>query len=317
MIALLVAHDDQAYYGGVGGGDLVQHPPPLSPSCPTWEPPPRPEQDPASHPIKEEEATTTTMMMLESVPLTQKKNENIGIRHLDKNENAEDTEEQNGTHIIHVEQPSHYPPPVMATNKRTPSSVSVSFIDDFTIYEDTNNPTIEEDDDSSSSSSSSSSSWTNIRTSSTATTQCHDILHIAEYTADEIAACWYTRADYFAIREDMKVELTYFYSAAASNSAEADEAADDYCHRGLERRTALAKTLRQTTRSQAIRAVVSEGQCQQYHGYTNLQMLADVYREYSGPAADLARSLGEQDARDARRTCVYTTAIAQHEETIH
>ena len=317
MIALLVAPDDHVYYGD-GGGDLVQQHPPPSPSCPAWEPPPRPEQDPASHTTsttkEEEEATTTTTMMLESVPLTRKKNETIEIRHRDKNEDYDDDEEQDGRHIIHIEQSSHYPPPVMATNKRTPSSVSVSFIDDFTIYEDTNNPTIEEDDDSSSSSSSSSSSWTNIRTSSTATTQCHDILHIAEYTADEIAECWYTRAEYFAIREDMKVELNYFYSAAASNSAEADEAADDYCHRGLERRTALAKTLRQTTRAQAIRAVVSEGQCQQYHGYTNLQMLADVYREYSVPAALLARTLGEQDARDAQRT--YGKSTARGDDTL-
>ena len=276
MIALLVAQDDHVYYDGGGGGDLVQQHPSPSPSCPAWEHSPRP----------------------------------------DLEKNAEDAEEQDGSQILHVEQRLHYSPPVMAPTKRTPASVTVSFIDDnFTIFEDTNNPNIEEDDDSSSSTSSSS-SLTTILTSSTATTQCHDILHITEYTADEIAECWYTRADYFDIREDMKEELTYFYSAVNDSTVSAAEA-DDYCHRGLERRTALAKTLRQTTRAQAIRAVVSEVQYQQHHGYTNSQMLADVYREYSGPAADLARSLGEQDARDARRTCVYTTAIAQHEETIH
>jgi len=210
------------------------------------------------------------------------KKKNIKILNLNDDNDGENNEKQ-----IQVEQ---YQPPRIAIAPRRTSSV-VSFIDDFTIDDEDDND--DDDDDEGDSSSQGSAA-----VSSTATTQCHEILNLDDYTEQEKQNCWYTRRGYFEIRDRVKLELSlYLLDKNTNDGVVADD--DEYCVRGLERRIHTAKTMRHTTRSQAVHAVLYEMKCQKHNGYTNQNMVADVYREYSIPSATIAQTIAHQDKMDA------------------
>mmetsp|Transcript_30134 Transcript_30134/g.34201 ORF Transcript_30134/g.34201 Transcript_30134/m.34201 type:complete len:267 (-) Transcript_30134:56-856(-) len=155
-----------------------------------------------------------------------------------------------------------------------------------------------DDDDDDDSSSQGSAAASSTAASSTATTQYHEILNLDDYTEQEKQNCWYTRRGYFEIRDRVKLELSlYLLDKNTNDGVVADD--DEYCVRGLERRTYTAKTLRHTTRSQAVHAVLYEMECQKHNGYMNQNMVADVYREYSIPSAKIAQTIAHQDKMDA------------------
>jgi len=207
------------------------------------------------------------------------------------NLNDDDDDDNENDEQIQIEQ--HQPPRIAIAPRRT-SSV-VSFIDDFTIDDDDVN---DDDDDAAGDSSSQGSAAASI-----ATTQYHEVLNLDDYTKQEKQDCWYTRTDYFEIRDRVKLELSLYWLDKMNTNGGVvvndDDDDSEYCVRGLERRTHTAKTLRHTTRSQAIRAVLYEMECQKHNGYTNQNMVADVYREYSIPSTIIAQTIANQDEMDA------------------
>jgi hypothetical protein len=118
-------------------------------------------------------------------------------------------------------------------------------------------------------------------------------LHINDYTNSEVDNCWFAQGDY----EEMKRERSYIVDLIERNIKFEEE---QYCRRGVERRTDEATAARLEERAAAIDAVMDEQDIQTDEGICDPEMVAIVYTERvyrSKMAAYLTAVSDEQIAR--------------------
>lgn len=120
-----------------------------------------------------------------------------------------------------------------------------------------------------------------------------DVIHRNEYTEQEKSDAFYNKRDIAEMKNRVKSDSFLIESGLS-------ELIDDGCERGLECRTLYGITKKNRNRTRAFLAVKLEILSQKEIGYTNHQMIADVYREYSIPCHKSAQLIGQQDAIAAK-----------------
>jgi hypothetical protein len=115
-------------------------------------------------------------------------------------------------------------------------------------------------------------------------------LHVFDYTADEIDACWFTREEKYEIKNDNRHTIQLIGMGCPLD----DEGV--YCERGLEHIGARTRLERMT---QARDAVLHEQQMQANLGAKNAYIIATSYQNRSFPSKMDAYLLGVSDETSA------------------
>jgi hypothetical protein len=100
------------------------------------------------------------------------------------------------------------------------------------------------------------------------------ILHIDDYTDEELFSTWYGPEDRKQIAEDIRQTLAKMESGKELAQQEDDE---HFCRRGLESRTENGASTKKHVRLAAINAVLDEQEAQDCQGVSNEQLISEVY----------------------------------------
>jgi hypothetical protein len=122
------------------------------------------------------------------------------------------------------------------------------------------------------------------------------IIHIKDYTNEEIAACWYDVVELEMVKVD-DIQTTLFLMANGYSSVINNERV---CARGLESFTQKGQALRRQHREVAIDAVMDEQELQMEEGITNPEMIADCYFDQTRRSKAMARVIGLSDQEAVR-----------------
>jgi hypothetical protein len=118
--------------------------------------------------------------------------------------------------------------------------------------------------------------------------EVHEILHISEFSEEEVRACWYNRDDYSRIRS---------YNHQVIDLIEMRRPLpEDQCKTGLETMTQYENFLCQQRIREAICAVLTEQDDQLYEGHFDPEYLALRYSAHSSHCKEAARMMGQQQA---------------------
>ena len=153
---------------------------------------------------------------------------------------------------------------------------------------------IVESDAASSSSSSSSSSRRSVSFSTTIVETVETVLHISDYTPNEINDCWFSRDEFNLMKEQVQecVKLLENNSTTTSSTTE--------CTRGLEWRTKSGSKRHRRTKMAARDALIVEQEfMREDDGGIDADSLAQLYSSMTKKSLDEARTRGLQDAIDA------------------
>lgn len=115
-----------------------------------------------------------------------------------------------------------------------------------------------------------------------------NIIHINEYSSEEVSSSWYSREELREIKAEAKI---------IANSA--DSANDDVCLRGLEARIAAGARLKRQNRVQARAAVFFEQEMQEEDGYSDPDAIADAYFDSSERCQVEAQMVALRDQKEA------------------
>lgn len=114
------------------------------------------------------------------------------------------------------------------------------------------------------------------------------IIHINDYSSEEVSSTWYSRDELRAIKSEAK---------CVANSS--DPSTDDICLRGLEARTAAGARRKRQNRIEARSAVFFEQDAQEEDGYSDPDAIADAYFECSERCQAEAQMIAVRDQREA------------------
>lgn len=135
----------------------------------------------------------------------------------------------------------------------------------------------------------------------------HDVLHVFDYTVEEIRATWYSPAELkevkAAARDDVK-KMT---------RGENDPEDGSWCSRGLESRTKNGRMEKSQSRLRSKDAVFMEQDIQYEAGSYNPEAIADAYHRLNGYCQAVAEMSGVLDAREANK--LY--ALTKHDSFRH
>jgi hypothetical protein len=123
-----------------------------------------------------------------------------------------------------------------------------------------------------------------------------NIIHISDYTNEEIAACWYDDVDLELFKVD-DIQTTLWLMANGYLDVINDER---ICARGLESCTQTGKASKRQRREAAIDVVMDELELQMDEGITDPEMIAFAYFEKTRLSKALARVMGLSDQEAVR-----------------
>jgi hypothetical protein len=117
------------------------------------------------------------------------------------------------------------------------------------------------------------------------------ILHINDYTEQEIAACWYNDDECQATKDDA--------AQCASRILEQQDETNDFCHRGLEFRTPLGAKQRMENKEIGWDAVFEVQEIQQEQSWHDPLYLASLYHEQTKHCILAAQLQAYMDTKEA------------------
>jgi hypothetical protein len=123
-----------------------------------------------------------------------------------------------------------------------------------------------------------------------------DTTHITDYTAEEIAACWYNDVELKMIKVDIKTTTLLLMGNAYLSINNNDRR----CFRGLESYTQPGQASKTQHREDAIDAALDEQELQWDEGITDPEMIAEVYFERTRQSEATARVTGLSDEETVR-----------------
>mmetsp|Transcript_23175 Transcript_23175/g.37682 ORF Transcript_23175/g.37682 Transcript_23175/m.37682 type:complete len:209 (+) Transcript_23175:103-729(+) len=133
------------------------------------------------------------------------------------------------------------------------------------------------------------------------TVRVFPVLHINEYSDEEVASSWWSRGEMKEIRQYLRIVVAMMNE----NDPKANDCIE-HCTRGLEQCTSAASAAKKRRREAAIDEVLEEQWLQEENGEHDEEMIASIYQEYSGPAKTFARVLGQRDEKDVQDGLVLT-----------
>jgi hypothetical protein len=120
----------------------------------------------------------------------------------------------------------------------------------------------------------------------------HNVLHINDYSDEEIACAWYDADELETIK---KIDVIYTLSMM-KGGLRIPEDNPWYCGRGLESFTQEGSTIRRSNKEKAWDAVLDEQDSQRENGICDPQAIANAYSELSRDCQDVAvRKAIQQD----------------------
>ena len=122
--------------------------------------------------------------------------------------------------------------------------------------------------------------------------QVHSIQHLDDYTNDEIAATWYSGAEYADIKASYRSTI---YLIECNKSIP-----EGHTSRGLEYRTQEGAWARYENKRDAYNAVLDEQDAQWNKDVDDQDVISQIYLKHSTKCAKAARDLGHEDAIEAR-----------------
>ena len=120
------------------------------------------------------------------------------------------------------------------------------------------------------------------------------VLHINNYTDEEIEATWYSDSDYAMMKADNRYTAQLF----VSGMVQGDD--DQYCRRGLESYTPDGSRRRKSNRAAATAAVLDEQDEQFDEGVFEPEYIAQVYKFESEHCQVLANTIALADQEAAQ-----------------
>jgi hypothetical protein len=123
-----------------------------------------------------------------------------------------------------------------------------------------------------------------------------ETIHVADYTDEEIAVCWYDAEELEMIKVDIKT-TTYLLMKNDYLSLNIN---DGRCSRGLESYSKKGQGSKRQHRVAAIVAVLDEQEFQMEEGNTDPEMIADAYFEKTRRSKAMARVMGLSDQKTVR-----------------
>ena len=125
---------------------------------------------------------------------------------------------------------------------------------------------------------------------------CRRTTHLKQYTDEEIAACWYTEAEFREIKADVK------FAVEMIKNGYLEKDTNQYCKRGLEHLTTMGTLRRHKLKIATREAVMDEQdiQQQQHQGAVlEPELIAFAYRIVSNTAMEFARAIALCDELEA------------------
>jgi hypothetical protein len=134
------------------------------------------------------------------------------------------------------------------------------------------------------------------------------ILHINDYTKQEIAACWYNDDECQATKDDI--------ARCASRFLKHEDETGDFCRRGLEFRTPSGAQQRMDNKEIGWDSVLEVQEVQKEHNWHDPLYIARVYHEQTKHCLLAAHFQAFKDAKDAGY-CVETKEMGRIAHTLH
>jgi hypothetical protein len=119
------------------------------------------------------------------------------------------------------------------------------------------------------------------------TVDVHEVLHVGDFSLDEIRSSWYSH-------KEIKVMKKRSKRIATQSEKENDE--NDYCLRGLETKTVRGSSQKRQRKSTARKAVFLEQRRQQEQGLENPEAIAEAYYDCTDYCQATAHMMGLRDA---------------------
>jgi hypothetical protein len=124
----------------------------------------------------------------------------------------------------------------------------------------------------------------------------HDVLHLNNYSTEEIESTWNSRREISAFKKENK--------NIAQNLVLPGDGDDDYCFRGLEGKTPRGALRKRQNRVNARSAVLWEQNRQTETGIRDPEAIADAYYDCTDHCQASAQMLGFRDEQDAKEATV-------------
>ena len=127
------------------------------------------------------------------------------------------------------------------------------------------------------------------------TAEVHEIIHVNNYTDDEIDAAFYSDSDY----QMMKADIRFTVHLMVSNSLQDDD--DTYCRRGLEHHAPEGARRRKFNREMAFCAVLDEQDFQWEQEMHDSESIAEIYALETVHCQSVAHTIALEDQEAAKR----------------
>ena len=127
------------------------------------------------------------------------------------------------------------------------------------------------------------------------------ILHLKEYSKEELVTTWYQTADFDRIRQEINETIDLMEEGTLLDESR-------YCKRGIEFHTREGSKLRRDNRSMSLCALLEEQSIQNDEGENDVEMMARVYSEYTCRCSIAAHMVALSD---------YEIVRARHDEQFH
>jgi hypothetical protein len=129
------------------------------------------------------------------------------------------------------------------------------------------------------------------------TLQVEEIIHVSEYTQDEVSSTWYDRKEIGSFKEDRK---------NAAKRIDQGVSSDSDCLRGVESLTVAGARIRYESVLVGINSVLDEQELQDLDGKEDPEMLAHIYRLNTHQSEALAHQRGLSDEREVLKLSSFT-----------
>jgi hypothetical protein len=119
------------------------------------------------------------------------------------------------------------------------------------------------------------------------------VLHINEYTKEEIKACWYTSSEYSEMKQDIRRTVVMVQNNQPIDGRE-------YCRRGVEIRTKEASKIRLSNKRRALYTVLNEQMRPQFDFVRHAWLLSAIYHNCTKNSKMAASMMGLADQEVAK-----------------
>lgn len=143
------------------------------------------------------------------------------------------------------------------------------------------------------------------------TVQVRTILHIGDYTAEEVDACWYTSEEVHAIFDDIDMVVDCLEQANTLQGQQEEKLEGTHyycgvelpCRRGLERKLHNSRQVTQSRIRNGCFAVLEEQELQWEEGVSDVEFISRVYKVASRSSLALAeaRARASKDEKEVNK----------------